>query len=268
MSPTSTLAAALLALQCAAACARFAPPPSVGRRTRGGALWRLRGGAGEEQLADSDIFTLGDSAPWLRYVRTHGVLQFISILRGMEDSTGDELLWGDEIEYHILATNASAKTVRLSLRAPEVLAQLSAKEQMLGRRDGFGEACAWHPEYGAWMVEGTPRIPYGGFTSDLCRVEPNMRLRRKRLASTLGARTARTHLRVAVAVADPCDMPVRATSLNQAKTKRCPIAHCACARMRTPPSSPPLAAPTYPLLPPTSDWQPKERSPSPSRHSR
>ena len=45
--------------------------------------------------------------------------------------------------------------------------------------------CAWHPEYGGWMVEGTPRVPYGGYTHDLSRVEANMRLRRKRLASSL-----------------------------------------------------------------------------------
>ena len=49
-----------------------------------------------------------------------------------------------------------------------------AKERLYGRRDGFGEACAWHPEYGAWMVEGTPRFPYSGFTADLRRVETNM----------------------------------------------------------------------------------------------
>ena len=54
-----------------------------------------------------------------------------------------------------------------------------------GRRDGFGEACAWHPEYGAWMIEGTPRFPYSGFTADLRRVETNMILRRTRLAASL-----------------------------------------------------------------------------------
>ena len=66
--------------------------------------------------------------------------------------------------------------------------ELSNKEEALGRRDGLGEACTWHPEYGAWMLEGTPRIPYGGFTADLCRVEPNMRLRRKRILSALQVR--------------------------------------------------------------------------------
>ena len=75
--------------------------------------------------------------------------------------------------------------MRISLRADEILADLTAKERLYGRRDGFGEACAWHPEYGAWMVEGTPRFPYSGFTADLRRVETNMILRRTRLAASL-----------------------------------------------------------------------------------
>jgi Glutamate-cysteine ligase len=47
------------------------------------------------------------------------------------------------------------------------------------------EGCSWVPEYGAWMVEATPRRPYTGYTSDLLRVERSMRLRRMRLLSAL-----------------------------------------------------------------------------------
>lgn len=47
------------------------------------------------------------------------------------------------------------------------------------------EGCNWVPEYGAWMVEATPNRPYTGFVTDLLRVERNMRLRRKRLLSSL-----------------------------------------------------------------------------------
>ena len=146
----------------------------------------LRGGAGELAELDADTFTWNESLPWLRYVRSHGVAQFVSVLRKMQHVTGDELLWGDEIEYHIFALNESLKTAKLSLRAPELLKDLRDKEEELSRRDGLHiESCAWHPEYGGWMVEGTPRVPYGGFTHDLARVEANMRLRRKRLVSQL-----------------------------------------------------------------------------------
>lgn len=47
------------------------------------------------------------------------------------------------------------------------------------------EGCQWVPEYGAWMVEATPNRPYTGYTSDLLRVERNMRLRRKRMLTVL-----------------------------------------------------------------------------------
>ena len=137
------------------------------------------------KLANNEILTFTDAMPWLRYVRTHGVLQFIATFNRLKDVTSDELLWGDEIEYHLLTADPAQRRVKLSLRATEVMQGLQAKEQALGRRDGYGEACSWHPEYGAWMVEGTPRVPYGGFTADLCRVELNMRLRRRRLAAML-----------------------------------------------------------------------------------
>jgi hypothetical protein len=51
--------------------------------------------------------------------------------------------------------------------------------------DPATEGCNWVPEYGAWMVEATPKRPYTGFTSDLLRVERNMRLRRMRLLTVL-----------------------------------------------------------------------------------
>ena len=47
------------------------------------------------------------------------------------------------------------------------------------------EGCNFVPEYGAWMVEATPNRPYTGYTSDLLRVERNMRLRRKRILTVL-----------------------------------------------------------------------------------
>jgi glutamate--cysteine ligase catalytic subunit len=49
----------------------------------------------------------------------------------------------------------------------------------------IAEGCNWVPEYGAWMVEATPNRPYTGYTTDLLRVERNMRLRRKRILTVL-----------------------------------------------------------------------------------
>lgn len=46
--------------------------------------------------------------------------QFISTYNRVKDLKGDELLWGDEIEYGIFVLDPENKKIRLSLRAKEV----------------------------------------------------------------------------------------------------------------------------------------------------
>lgn len=41
------------------------------------------------------------------------------------------------------------------------------------------------PEYGSWMLEGTPKHPLSDLATNLDKVEQNMRLRRKRLLAML-----------------------------------------------------------------------------------
>lgn len=127
-----------------------------------------------------------ESKPYLRRIREAGIKQFIELYRAVHNSHGAELLWGDEIEYHVMRVEGSAedgrRTVKLSLRAPELLEQLVASEGSDPRRyDG----CSWHAEYGRWMVEATPREPFGGYSTELLKVERSMRLRRQRLLSML-----------------------------------------------------------------------------------
>ncbi|KAJ1460382.1 glutamate-cysteine ligase-domain-containing protein [Pelagophyceae sp. CCMP2097] len=133
------------------------------------------------------ILTVGDPLDWeeskdhLEYVRYHGVSQFIESYKESQFLyRKEELLWGDEIEYSILRVDGSKAWV--SLRAPEIRDELAARENANSHRD---EGCEWMPEYGSWMVEGTPKRPYTGYASDLLRVERNMRLRRRRLLSVL-----------------------------------------------------------------------------------
>jgi glutamate--cysteine ligase catalytic subunit len=56
----------------------------------------------------------------ISYVRKAGVRQFISQYNKVKNFKGDELLWGDEIEYGIFKVDKANKEIRLSLRAPEV----------------------------------------------------------------------------------------------------------------------------------------------------
>ena len=94
-----------------------------------------------------------------QYVREHGVLQFIHRYHSVVSIANDELKWGDEIEYSIVDCDHKAKKTRISLNASAVRESLMAKEVTAAV-----EGCAWMPEYGAWMLEGTPKTPYNGYS--------------------------------------------------------------------------------------------------------
>lgn len=56
----------------------------------------------------------------LGYIRKAGIRQFVSTYNRVKDLKGDELLWGDEIEYGIFHIDPETKKIRLSLRAKSV----------------------------------------------------------------------------------------------------------------------------------------------------
>mmetsp|Transcript_61309 Transcript_61309/g.171172 ORF Transcript_61309/g.171172 Transcript_61309/m.171172 type:complete len:695 (+) Transcript_61309:145-2229(+) len=122
-----------------------------------------------------------DSKEHNRYIRRHGVQQFLRTLDRTAGLSGDHLYYGDEVEYALCRLDPAGRGVKLSLRADEVLAKLREREQHSAQERG----CTWHQEYGSWMVEATPSVPYGGYTSSLLEVEQSMRLRRSRLLSAL-----------------------------------------------------------------------------------
>lgn len=65
----------------------------------------------------------------------------------------------------VVKFDREARKVRVSCRAVELLKQLQAAEMA-------GEKCAtlWRPEFGAYMVEGTPGEPYGIHRSAMERI--------------------------------------------------------------------------------------------------
>lgn len=64
--------------------------------------------------------TWDESKKDLGYVRKAGIRQFVSTYNRVKDLKGDELLWGDEIEYGIFHVDPETKKIRLSLRAKNV----------------------------------------------------------------------------------------------------------------------------------------------------
>eukprot|EP00929_Paragymnodinium_shiwhaense_P006887 TRINITY_DN110840_c0_g1_i1.p1 TRINITY_DN110840_c0_g1~~TRINITY_DN110840_c0_g1_i1.p1 ORF type:complete len:706 (+),score=124.93 TRINITY_DN110840_c0_g1_i1:81-2198(+) len=123
-----------------------------------------------------------ESIPHSQYIREHGVRQFINVWKRVKNLQNDRLYYGDEIEYAVLKVDEKGRQVFLSLRGAELLDELRKREE---KSQQHVRGCAWHQEYGSWMLEGTPASPYGGYTSSLVQVERNMRLRRARLLAAL-----------------------------------------------------------------------------------
>ena len=121
-----------------------------------------------------------------KYIREHGVKQFLNIWKKWKDIDNDELRFGDEIEYGLFYLNGDendeSRKVQLSVRGTEIRESLNKLEIECSHES---EGATWHPEFGAWMIESTPSRPYTNYASDLIRVERNMIVRRRRLNSLL-----------------------------------------------------------------------------------
>ncbi|TCD70319.1 hypothetical protein EIP91_003948 [Steccherinum ochraceum] len=120
-----------------------------------------------------------DAKQYADHVRTHGITQFLHIWDNLKDRFGDELLWGDEVEYMVVAFDNEEKNAKLSLRQTEILAKLqSIVNDIASDRGEKASVPTFHPEYGRFMLESTPGSPYTGEVHDLLTVESNMRYRR------------------------------------------------------------------------------------------
>ncbi|KAG2039997.1 glutamate-cysteine ligase-domain-containing protein [Suillus americanus] len=124
------------------------------------------------------------------HVREHGITQFLHTWDRDKDRWGDELLWGDEVEYMVVTFDDEEKNAKLSLCQTEILAKLG---QVVGDLTGDDtpalESAAielslsmtapiFHPEGERYMLESTPGSPYTGSVPDLLSVETNMHFRR------------------------------------------------------------------------------------------
>ncbi|KAJ3100587.1 hypothetical protein HDU97_002117 [Phlyctochytrium planicorne] len=136
------------------------------------------------------LLSLGTPMPWdeakkhADHVRKHGIVQFSNIWRRIKSRRRDHLLWGDEVEYIVVHLDAKTQTARVSLGANEALQKLEAMEKAAIDAGKVFES-SWKPEYGRYMLEGTPGAPYGSTLQDLLSVEPNMVQRRKLAQSVL-----------------------------------------------------------------------------------
>ncbi|XP_056148402.1 glutamate--cysteine ligase catalytic subunit isoform X2 [Lampris incognitus] len=115
------------------------------------------------------------------HVRKHGILQFLNIYNKVKDRQKDVLKWGDEVEYMLVEMDIKNEKVHIVLNGGEVLETLQDK----GEKTDPNHPTLWRPEYGSYMLEGTPGQPYGGDMSVFNTVEDNMGKRRREASSVL-----------------------------------------------------------------------------------
>ncbi|KAJ1743355.1 glutamate--cysteine ligase [Coemansia sp. RSA 1821] len=142
------------------------------------------------------LLSLGTPLPWeqakglAHEVRQHGIEQFLHIWRSTKDRQKDRLLWGDEIEYMLISLDHENRRARLSQRGHELLTTLQVEEnesQKLANQTGAKPnlEALWRPEFGRYMIEGTPGHPYNSTVSELASVEANMKRRREIVSSLM-----------------------------------------------------------------------------------
>ncbi|KAH8287586.1 hypothetical protein KR054_010436 [Drosophila jambulina] len=132
-------------------------------------------------LSEGSPLSWEETEALANHVREHGINQFINLYHRLKDRQGDILKWGDEVEYIIVKFDDEQKVARVALRAQDLLAQLNEKELA----DPKGVKSLWRPEYGAYMIEGTPGKPFGGLMAHFNLVEANMRYRREEVTELL-----------------------------------------------------------------------------------
>ncbi|KAF8556400.1 GCS-domain-containing protein [Imleria badia] len=116
--------------------------------------------------------TWDEASKYADHVREHGITQFLHTWDRVKDRHGDELLWGDEIEYMVVAFDDETRNAKLSLCQTEILAKLS--KSITDLEDDTPDSISiptFHPEYGRYMLESTPGSPYTGSIQDLLSVE-------------------------------------------------------------------------------------------------
>lgn len=156
----------------------------------------LRHGAGTHRAPsfhDMGLLAIGTPLEWpeakknANHVREWGIEQLLAIWRRAKGKERDALLWGDEIEYLVVAYDEERRKVKLSLRQADILDAL-AKDEALCKQGGCvpdlqslghnGDPLpVFHPEFGRFMLEATPGKPWGIGLKDLLDVEPNMKWR-------------------------------------------------------------------------------------------
>lgn len=119
-----------------------------------------------------------ESKKYNEHVRDNGITQLINIFKQHYNRENDEFLWGDEVEYMLVDVDQEHHTAKLAIDKDYILDDLNDAKK--GLPNAQKNNVSFHPEYGRYMIEGTPLRPYdGNKLEDYVYVEENMVKRRK-----------------------------------------------------------------------------------------
>ncbi|KAG8911997.1 hypothetical protein FRC01_005355 [Tulasnella sp. 417] len=124
----------------------------------------------------------GPVLPWDKgknhagHIKDHGITQLLNVWTSSKDRRSLPFKWGEEIECMVIAFNDEEKNAKLALCQEELLPRL--KKYVTDHGGQSRTMPSFQSEYGRYMIESTPGIPYGDSISDLLTVELNMRQRR------------------------------------------------------------------------------------------
>jgi len=131
-------------------------------------------------LTEGDTLPWEEAKKWADYIREHGITQFLHLYHRNKARSNETLFWGDEVEYLVVKMDHAEKRARLSLTGDQAIERLDRHD-----RANPGHS-SWKPEYGKFMIEGTPGAPFGESWRDFLELEKNMRERRELMQSVLG----------------------------------------------------------------------------------
>ncbi|KAI9623777.1 hypothetical protein H4Q26_014507 [Puccinia striiformis f. sp. tritici PST-130] len=127
------------------------------------------------------LLALGTPFDWLQ------AKQFLRLWNQLKNRTLDPPLWGDEIEYFLVALDHTKRNAKLALRQEEILESLRllTDDQHHPLPPQIDVSPTFHQEYGRYMLESTPGAPYKATLEDCLRVEANMNYRRQLIQAKL-----------------------------------------------------------------------------------
>jgi len=118
----------------------------------------------------SQTLSYAQTANLIGFIKKHGIIQFLHLLKKFKDFHQDNIKWGDEVEQHLLHIDPTTKLPKLQLNASYIFSECTSKDFEI------------QPEYGSWMLETVPANPYEGNGDPNVPLQ-NFRTRRREISS-------------------------------------------------------------------------------------